>query len=296
MEPGRITFSIVVPTYNRADKLKICLESLLHQTYPHFEIIVCDDGSTDNSGEVVAAFKNKGLNLTYIYTSNWGGPARPRNLGIAAAKAEWICFLDSDDYWYKNKLEAVVQVMGNTDLVYHDLDMEYASGEKKRMKARKIGQPPFIDLLVDGNTIFTSTVCVRTHLLKEINGFSEDKALVAVEDYDLWLRLAANGCRFHHLPQSLGAYWVGGGNITGKDARQVTRIDSVYDRYLPLLNKRDREFAARMKAYKQGKVYHEMADYKQAIACYRKSMFANNTVIRLKSAYFLLKAALRMGT
>lgn len=295
MENSGIIFSIVIPTFNRADKLRICLESVQQQTCKAFEVIVCDDGSTDHSEAVVEAFKSKGLNINYIYAPNWGGPARPRNMGIAAAQADWICFLDSDDSWYKDKLAKCAALVNDTDLLYHDLDMELASGRKKRMRTRQIGTPAFNDLLVNGNAIFTSTVCVRRSLLQQANGFSEDKALAAVEDYDLWVRLAAQGCRFRYLPESLGNYWAGGGNITTNDLRQINRIHKVFEPYLPLLSQKDREYAERMRAYKLAKVYHQMADYKQAISQYKRSMLANNTSIRLKSVFFMIKAALKMG-
>jgi glycosyltransferase involved in cell wall biosynthesis len=295
MENSGIIFSIVIPTFNRADKLRACLESVQQQTCKAFEVIVCDDGSTDHSQAVVEAFKSKGLNINYIYAPNWGGPARPRNMGIAAAQADWVCFLDSDDSWYKDKLAKCMALLNDTDLVYHDLDMELATGRKKRMRTRQIGTPAFIDLLVNGNAISTSTACVRKSLLLQANGFSEDKALAAVEDYDLWVRLAAQGCRFRYLPESLGNYWAGGGHITTKDLRQINRIHRVFEPYLPLLSQKDREYAERMRAYKLAKVYHQMADYKQAISGYKRSMWANNTSIRLKSVFFMIKAALKMG-
>lgn len=288
-------FSIVVPTYNRAAELKSCLASIKAQTLQDFEVLICDDGSTDNSKVIAEEFKDQGLNISYIYESNWGGPARPRNRGIAAAKADWICFLDSDDSWYKDKLEKCARRFSEADLIYHDLDMELASGKKKRMRTRQVKEPAFSDLLVNGNAVSTSTVCVRKNLLLQANGFSEERELIAVEDYDLWLRLAAIGCRFSYLPESLGSYWAGGGNITAKNLQQINRINKVYEQYLSLLSDKERRYAERMKAYKMAKVYHQMSDYKQAITLYKRAMFANNIMIRLKSVVFLVKAALKIG-
>ena len=289
-------FSVVIPTYNRAEELRRCLTSLQVQTFQDFEVLVCDDGSTDHSKTVAEEFEKQGLNLYYIYTSNWGGPARPRNLGIATAKADWICFLDSDDSWYSNKLEKCAEILADSDLIYHDMDMELASGEKKRMRNRQVGNPAFTDLLVNGNTISTSTVCVRKTLLHKVNGFSEERSLIAVEDYDLWIKLATAGCRFRYFPQSLGIYWAGGGNITTKDFRQIDRINKVYEHYLPLLGERERKYAERMKSYKLAKVYHQMSEFKEAIALYKRSMLAQNISIRLKSVFFMAKAMLKMGT
>ena len=81
MKHNKIKFSIIIPTYNRALLLKRCLDSLCSQTYRDFEVIVCDDGSTDGTNEIINQFEDK-LSLKYLYDTNWGGPARPRNNGI----------------------------------------------------------------------------------------------------------------------------------------------------------------------------------------------------------------------
>src|SRR6266545_511842 len=99
-------FSVVIPTYNRAEKLRRALESLLHQSYGDFEVLVCDDGSTDGTREVVSAYAGE-LQISYLWEENWGGPARPRNRGIAAAQGKWVCFLDADDWWHPDKLAKV---------------------------------------------------------------------------------------------------------------------------------------------------------------------------------------------
>src|SRR5680860_1084245 len=110
------TFSVIIPTYNRAKDIDQCLSSLLAQTYKNFEVIVCDDGSTDNTKDIVESYKDR-LNIRYDWSENWGGPARPRNRGIKLSQADWICFLDSDDWWCPNKLEECVKYLDNYDAV-----------------------------------------------------------------------------------------------------------------------------------------------------------------------------------
>src|SRR5437763_1133783 len=95
-------FSVVIPTYNRAAELERCLESLIAQTFHDFEVLISDDGSTDRSADVARAFSDR-LTIQYRWSEHWGGPARPRNLGIRHAASEWVCFLDSDDWWYPTK-------------------------------------------------------------------------------------------------------------------------------------------------------------------------------------------------
>ena len=88
--------TVVIPTYNRAHLIKDAVESVLNQTYQDFELIVIDDGSTDNTREVLAVYKDK---LTYIYQENQGRSSA-RNHGIELAQGEYIAFLDSDDVWF----------------------------------------------------------------------------------------------------------------------------------------------------------------------------------------------------
>lgn len=120
MKTPEIFFSIVVPTYNRADSLKRTINSVLCQTYTNFELLIMDDGSVDKTYEVVESFGDPRIH--YDWAKNTGGPAKPRNRGIGKAKGDWVCFLDADDTWYKDKLDNCMRVINdNVDVVYHDL-------------------------------------------------------------------------------------------------------------------------------------------------------------------------------
>jgi glycosyltransferase involved in cell wall biosynthesis len=99
--------SVILPTYNRAQLVCEAIESVLSQTYPYFEIIVVDDGSTDYTSEVLEKYKDK---IIYIYQEN-KGPGDARNRGITEAKGNYIAFLDSDDIWFDHKLELQVAIM-----------------------------------------------------------------------------------------------------------------------------------------------------------------------------------------
>src|SRR3954468_10533282 len=98
-------FSVVIPTYNRAAYLAEAVRSVRDQTYPAHEIIVVDDGSTDNTAQVVEILANDGIPLRYLRQANQG-VAAARNRGIQAAAGDWIALLDSDDTWLPRKLEA----------------------------------------------------------------------------------------------------------------------------------------------------------------------------------------------
>ena len=279
-------FSVVIPTYNRAKALKRCLDSLVDQTFKNFEVLVCDDGSSDNTQDIVETFTGK-LNLTYLWSPNWGGPARPRNIGIQKANAPWVCFLDSDDWWYDNKLEVCSRYIENFDIIHHDVNAvidEYKVG--KRIKSRDLSDAPHFELLSNGNTLATSSTCVRTEVLRGMLGFSEEKELVAVEDYDLWLRIARAGYRFKHVPEALSAYWMGGDNISRRDAVQIKRIEAVYERHLKYLSDKEAKLAGYMKSYYVGKIYYDMGNFAVARSHFKQSLKLNNKEYKFKSLLF----------
>ncbi|MBR5167935.1 MAG: glycosyltransferase family 2 protein [Salinivirgaceae bacterium] len=118
-------FSVITPTYNRAAFLPKAIESVLAQTYTDWELIIVDDGSTDNTREVVSQYKDK--RITYIYQENAERSAA-RNNGIAHAKGEYVCFLDSDDYYLENFLTDLNQAIIDNDnklcLYFHNVIAE----------------------------------------------------------------------------------------------------------------------------------------------------------------------------
>jgi len=259
-------FSVVIPTYNRADKLKNCLESLLNQTYKNFEVIVSDDGSSDNTSEIVEAAKRRGLQVKYIYNSNWGGPARPRNIGIKNSKYKWICFLDSDDWWYPEKLENIVPFCNeNYDFIYHDFKL-YVNGvlTKKRLKGRQLKQPVFNDLFINDNCIINSAVCVRKDIIEKAGGFSEDKELIVVEDYDLWLRCSRITEKFKYIPEFLGGYDVGNDSITVNDIKLINRFDKLFSYYKKFMKPPEIKLAEINWSYKKAVTYQRMSRFDEA--------------------------------
>jgi glycosyltransferase involved in cell wall biosynthesis len=211
-------FSIIIPTYNRAEKLFRALKSVVNQSFKDFEVLVMDDGSTDNTREMVESFSD--LRIQYEWAENSGGPAGPRNRGLRLARGKYIAFLDSDDWWMPKKLEESLRFLEQGfDLVYHDLYRVKKAGQKifiRKARSRKLLPSVFNNLLKYGNGIFNSSVVVRKDKLDEIGGVSEDPNLISAEDFDLWLKLARVSEKFKMIPQTLGYYWAGGGNISSK--------------------------------------------------------------------------------
>lgn len=286
IENTKITFSIIIPTFNRAERLKVALNSLVDQIYKKFEVIVCDDGSTDHTKEIVDSFKDK-LTIQYIWNENWGGPARPRNIGINASKAEWICFLDSDDWWYPEKLAICKNYCNDADLIYHDMDI-YTPHEKKRLKLK--GRPlhgnKFESLLLDRNAICNSSAVLRKTIVEKVGLISESKQLIAVEDYDYWLRIAKITHRFKYIPQCLGGYWVGAQNISISET-QIERTIAVFDMHVNDLDPKNQAEAKIRLYYRLGRLWHQFGNKKKAIHFYRNTLKSNNKNYVIKALIFL---------
>lgn len=256
--------SVVIPTYNRAQDLRRCLDSLKAQDFDDFEVIVCDDGSTDDTSDVVDEYVSS-LHVIYSYGENFGGPAKPRNRGVNLARAEYIAFLDSDDWWAPTKLTKSVEGLeAGADIVYHDL-WDVRHEEQTQFNELVVSSEPiypiFDNLLCSGLSIPNSSVVVRASYLHQIKGISEDKELIAVEDWDTWIRLSMITEKFVRIPEALGYYWNGGGNISEFSPKQIRRIEAIYNRHIPKLNEKNQKKARSFLAYRIGRIAQIQGDY-----------------------------------
>ena len=181
-----MNISVVIPSYNRYEFLKRALNSVYAQIHLPNEIIVIDDGSTDNTTHIQKDFPN----IKYIYQQN-SGVSSARNLGIKKSSCEWIAFLDSDDTWHENKLQEQVFfhrenpniLMSYTDEIW----IRDAQEVKIPKKFRKFGGNIFNECL-SHCIIAPSASLLHRSLFGEVGVF--DESLEVCEDYDLWLRIA----------------------------------------------------------------------------------------------------------
>ncbi|HIK58844.1 MAG: glycosyltransferase family 2 protein [Verrucomicrobiales bacterium] len=198
--------SIIIPTYNSARYVTEAIESVLNQTYKNFEIIVIDDGSTDNTKEVLHPYLSAGQ-IQYIYQKN-KGPGAARNTGIKVTKGAYIAFLDSDDSWTKDSLEKrfeLIRSSDNIDLVFSDYFYQQADGqeilslkskgfltqfsrfsdqEKKGIIFKDYSLEDIIELPFH---MWTGTVLVKKTTITGVGSFRND--INVGEDTDMWLRL-----------------------------------------------------------------------------------------------------------
>src|SRR2546422_627426 len=179
--------SVVIPVYNGEQYLADAIQSVLDQTYPNFEAIVVDDGSTDGSAAVA---KRVGEAIRYVHQAN-GGVSKARNTGIAAARGTYLAFLDQDDLWLPDKLAAQVAYLDS----HPEIGAVYCQCEVKGngwLHSDLYYAEPVKDDLVgvmSGPCLLMTTTMFRRELLQKIGGFSEAIIGAGGEDMDLTLRL-----------------------------------------------------------------------------------------------------------
>ena len=179
-------FSVIIPTYNRQDFLRISIDSVLEQTSNDYELLVIDDGSTDATKEFVNEYQNS--KLRYLYQRHQG-VSRARNEGLKNSSGEFIAFLDSDDRFRKDKLEITSSYIKKHPeyKIFHTEEIWYRKGQLLPQKARH--KKPTLSVFPDALKlccISPSTAVIHKSIFQSLGHF--DELLPVCEDYDFWLR------------------------------------------------------------------------------------------------------------
>jgi glycosyltransferase involved in cell wall biosynthesis len=234
-----LKFSIIIPTYNRATHIKYAIESVIAQTYEEWELIIIDDGSTDDTCKICTSINDH--RIKYIYQNNSERSAA-RNKGIDIAKGEWICFLDSDDYFLPNHLEQLMNTINRENLK----NIMLASG----LYTEKNGNRTKKELLnfevhpvreISEKFLIPTQVCVSREILIN-NRFDENFCLW--EDTHLWMRIAAQfpviqinlytAVQIHHKDSTVA---IGSKKIKINDVnRYIEAIKSLSENYSLIFN------------------------------------------------------------
>ncbi|WP_340679192.1 glycosyltransferase [Paraglaciecola sp.] len=198
-----IKISVIIPCFNSEKYIEETLNSVLNQTFPIFEIIVIDDGSTDNSVNILKTFSTKIILITQANS----GVSTARNNGIKHATGEWIAFVDSDDIWKPNKLEQQLssissQHWSHTNSLYFGQNQD---GKTTRNDLTTLHCGMVFEPLLIENFITTSTVIIKRETLIKYGCFDEE--LYAMEDWFLWLKIAKTE-PLHYCPGVLTEYRV----------------------------------------------------------------------------------------
>lgn len=229
--------SIVIPTYNHAHFLRAALDSILAQTFDDWEAIVVNNYSEDDTVAVVQSYDDARIRL--VNFANNGIIATARNHGLSLTKAPWVAFLDSDDFWYPQKLQICMEKLAQGyDMVCH---AEIWVGPRDRRRVVRYGpeaRASYERLLLDGNCISTSAVVVRREWLDRTGGFSTQPEFVTAEDYELWLKLARDGAKIGFVDEVLGEYLIHEGNQSRAALRNMQAVMSVFEQHRESMNGR----------------------------------------------------------
>lgn len=293
--PSTPLVSVVIPTYNHAHFLWAALQSVINQTYSNWEAIVVDNHSTDNTDTVVQSFNNPRISLLKIH--NNGVIAASRNMGIHNAKGEWIAFLDSDDLWYPEKLQIVMDQVNATPLIdiftTDEMLVNELTGEKTALRYGPYSSDFYEQLLVTGNCLSPSAAIVRRDFLTTVGiMFRENKEFVTAEDYDFWLLLARADAKFKFIRSVQGEYRIHANNHSGKTERHEQSIGEVIKDHVfklqafqPDKESLWRDINARFKVARAKNLFIN----KQLIAATAELLDACRTSLKGTCRYFFLK-------
>lgn len=234
MAINNISVSVIMPAYNASNYIVEAIASVVAQTYSDWELIIVDDGSTDNTAQKAHSWLEQDSRIQYYYQEN-GKQGKARNLGISKSKGEYIAFLDADDIWMPEKLEIQIQEIkeNNVDLVFSDsyvFNNDNVSDRSRKMNTMHqiFKEEEALKLFLEGNRIPMLTVFVKKEKIIFVNGFTEKKEIPAAEDYHLWLKLIMSGCCFYGSDKILASYRVHSESSTSKDKWASKQIPDVF--------------------------------------------------------------------
>jgi len=244
--------SVVIPTYNSARFLPRTLEAVLGQSHPAHEVIVVDDGSTDNTQAVIEPFLDR---VTYHRQPNFGGPSGPRNVGIQLAKGEFVAFCDSDDILKPDSLADAVAAFSafpQIDFIWGDYEVIDEQDEVQRSRGMDTYQDFRASLhatdheslgimepgttyrwLLRGLFMGISAVVVRRKVLIDAGPF--DETLKNSDDREMWLRVARGGACFAYLDRIRFSYRKHSGSVTNRGYLRMPSVISNLERQIPFI-------------------------------------------------------------
>jgi glycosyltransferase involved in cell wall biosynthesis len=219
--------SVIMACYNTSTYVEAAVSSVLNQTYPHAEVIVVDDGSTDTSADIVKRLIEVHPDRIQLKHLNHSGPYPARNLGLRHARGDYIAFLDADDWWRQDCLEKLLPPLQDSQA-----DLTYCGWQN--IGEHMLNPEPYLPPAYETEDLVTAflkscpwpihAALVRRSVIDAVNGFSE--RYFSSMDYDLWLRILAHTKNIVRVPEVLAYYrWHGNGQISATRWKQV--LDAV---------------------------------------------------------------------
>lgn len=282
--------SVIMPAYNAQKYIAESIESVTAQTWQNWELIIADDGSTDDTAAIIKKYCIKDLRIKYTYLAN-SGPGPAKNAAIAKSEGVYVAFLDSDDLWVTDKLRQSYQAIQTGDhtliftncYVFHD--------EKDITKLHTIGVEDKTYIGVNGvkqfikrNRIPNLTVLAKKEAILATGGFS---GIRVAEDYELWLKMLVKGYSFKSLSAPLSSYRVHHESITAIDRHAYLEVIQI----LKALAKDRPEYAAICKKVAAEKIKHWLYTGRNRSAKKYRELI-NDTYNKPSAAFFGLLSLL----
>lgn len=264
--------SIIIPTYNRAHTLARSIQSVLNQTYKNFELIIVDDGSKDNTENVVQSINDN--RIICIKNLKNCGQSIAKNIGIRRAKSNYIAFHDSDDEWLPEKLQAQIDVfkkLPNCSVVYTDMWRITENGHGVYFASPDITLGRIVNpktMNYQTRFIGGATVLIKRMCFNNVGVFN--KNLKKFEDLELLIRMALK-YDFYHIKKPLIKYYYSQDGVTADSSKNLLAWEMLFNLYEKELIKENREFVG-MQCINLGKGYQKINLIK-SLVYYLKALF-----------------------
>ena len=220
--------SVIMPAYNSSEYISESINSVLHQTYQNWELIIIDDHSTDNTVDIVKEYCSRDPRVKLVVSEANNGVAAARNIGLQVAKGKYIAFLDSDDLWLPDKLKIQLSFMEKNHVAFSFSSYERFDSENKEKRA--IVKAPEI---ITANDVLTNTVigCLTVMVNKELVGNFRMPLLNHMEDNATWYTILSRGFTAYGLPTILARYRLHGKSLTQNKMKAAYNQWKVYRNY-----------------------------------------------------------------
>jgi glycosyltransferase involved in cell wall biosynthesis len=274
-------FSVIIPTYNSEKFIDATLQSVFSQTIQDFEILVIDDGSTDTTRSIVSKLAENDSRLQLITTENSGGPVTPTNIGIKHAQGKYVAFLDHDDTWNNNKLEAVLKKFQDDEtigFVLSDVEVFYKDSNQlhETVISRHNKKITTNDILAGNYFNTMSMVTIRRDILESIVGLDNNVSILI--DYEIILRMLSKHIHPYFINEPLVIYTVHQNNTSAISRSREKRIKDL----LYILEKNKGLFLRHKKILssiynKIGELYLSVNNKEMAVIYFKESIRCDRT-------------------
>ena len=217
--------SIITPSYNSEKFIRDCIESVLSQTYKDWEMIIVDDFSEDQTKQIITSLSKSDVRIRTIFLNQNYGAAKARNIAIATAKGRYIAFLDSDDFWHKDKLERQIMFMNNKNIAFSYTTYQSISEDSERVYY--IVKAPYFMTYYDylKNTIIGCLTVIIDR--KQIGDFKMPN-IRSSHDMALWLLIMKRGFNAYGLDENLASYRIIQRSNTSNKIKAAKDVWKVY--------------------------------------------------------------------